>query len=205
VAHITRRFAWRIAIPVVGIAILVVSAASVTACAITISPLLRYSLILAVVLLAWVCVVLAMCLVYRKSVLPPGDYMYVFGREPALWHRKMGALWILEKMVTRRGRLRVYRKLGADIGPIVLAGYITDPELAQIGRSAVVGGGSRVLTHAIEARNGALRLVLDHVEIGEGAVIGSNAVLLPGSKVRPGSTVPACHVVPKGRMFPEGI
>lgn len=140
---------------------------------------------------------------YRKNIVPPGVYQYVIGAEPSKWHRKMGALWVLERLTSTRGKRALYRRLGAKFESAALAGLITDPELFSAGQSVVLGEGSCLATHVIETVDSGLVLHLAPIHIGDRSVVGINAVLLPGVVVESHVTVPACSVIAKGRRFPS--
>jgi len=84
---------------------------------------------------------------------------------------------------------------GAQVSPVVYWGpgsVVVDRQAARIGPGAVIGVRAVLSGHlAVKDSNGAFRVTLAPVEIGEGALIGAYAGIGPGCRVAAGEEVPA--------------
>jgi len=100
-------------------------------------------------------------------------------------------------------RYLFYRSLGAKIDRTFFFGWdakITDPWAITVGRNVVIGSFAVILGHSVEGD----RVVLDRVEIGDGATVGVRSVIMPGAQIGARAIVGACALVLKGTRIPAG-
>lgn len=145
---------------------------------------------------------------YRRLRMDEGNYKYVTYVAPVRWHYRMGCLRLLELLTPRSQLLPLYRRIGARIGEgVVIAGYITEPDLVEIGDNTVVGLQALITPHSIEngTSPGEKQLVLAGIKIGSNCIVGAGSVLLPGVEVVSDATVPAGSAVPKWRHVSLGF
>jgi hypothetical protein len=84
---------------------------------------------------------------------------------------------------------------GARVSPVVYWGpgaAVVDRQSVRIGPGAVIGTRAVLAGHlAVKDAQGAFRITLAPVEIGEGALIGAHAGIGPGCRIAAGEEVPA--------------
>jgi hypothetical protein len=84
---------------------------------------------------------------------------------------------------------------GARVSPVVYWGpgaVVADRQSVRIGPGAVIGTRAVLAGHlAVKDAQGAFRITLAPVEIGEGALIGAHAGIGPGCRIAAGEEVPA--------------
>jgi len=68
---------------------------------------------------------------------------------------------------------------------------LTDRSMFRIGDNVVFGQECAMSPHVITWRDGALRLLIKPITIGDGAVVGAQSGMGPGARIAPGATVRA--------------
>lgn len=100
-------------------------------------------------------------------------------------------------------RYLFYRSLGAKIDRTFFFGWdakITDPWALAVGRDVIIGSFAVILGHSVEGD----QVILDRVEIGDGATVGIRSVIMPGVRIGAHAMVGACSLVLKGTTIPAG-
>jgi non-ribosomal peptide synthetase-like protein len=100
-------------------------------------------------------------------------------------------------------RYLFYRSLGAKIDRTFFFGWdakITDPWSLSVGRNVIIGSFVVILGHSVERD----QVILDRVEIGDGATVGVRSVIMPGAQIGANAIVGACSLVLKGTKIPPG-
>jgi acetyltransferase-like isoleucine patch superfamily enzyme len=94
------------------------------------------------------------------------------------------------------------RAMGMKIGrrPFINTEYISDPQLITLGDDVALGGSVTIFAHY----GGGGNLVIEPVEIGDGATIGLGATVMGDVKVGPRATVLAHSVLLPGSRVGEG-
>lgn len=84
---------------------------------------------------------------------------------------------------------------GSHVSPVAYWGpgaVIVDRQSVRVGRGAVIGTRAVLAGHlAVKDADGAFRVTLAPIEIGEGALIGAYAGIGPGCRIAAGEEVPA--------------
>jgi len=96
-----------------------------------------------------------------------------------------------------------YRLLGAQVDSTFFFGWqamVLDPWGLRVGRDVVIGSFAVISCHSVEGDT----VVLEPVEIGDGATIGVRSLVLPGVQIGDGAIVGAGAVVTKGTRVPAG-
>ncbi len=96
-----------------------------------------------------------------------------------------------------------YRLMGARVDSTFFFGWqamVLDPWGLRVGRDVIIGSFAVISCHSVEGDT----VVLDPVEIGDGATIGVRSLILPGAKIGEGAIVGAGAVVTKGTRVPPG-
>lgn len=83
---------------------------------------------------------------------------------------------------------------------VIIAGYISDPDLVEIHDNSVIGLDALILGHLIEGN----KIILKKIVIGEDCLIGARAIVMPGVRIEDNVTVGAGAVIPKDTVLPKG-
>lgn len=97
---------------------------------------------------------------------------------------------------------------GARVSPVVYWGpgaAVVDRYALHIDRGAVIGMRAVIAGHlAVKDADGAFRVTLAPVEIGEGALIGAYVGIAPGCSIAPGEEVPAASFLRPFTRWSDG-
>jgi acetyltransferase-like isoleucine patch superfamily enzyme len=102
-------------------------------------------------------------------------------------------------------RKSFYQCLGAKFGGgiVSIGGRISDPHLAQISRSVMIGDGALLLGHTFNTLRGKDVITFGKICIEEGAVIGAHAIILPGVTIGRNAMVTAMSLVSTGTVIKD--
>jgi hypothetical protein len=151
--------------------------------------------------IAWLALVYYCC--WRLKHLPrmEGVHNYVPEKYPRQWHQKMGYIRVIDVLTPQELKVYILRKAGMRIGRnVVIAGYISDPDLVEVRDGSVIGLDALILGHLIEGN----KIVLKKVAIGSNCLIGARAIVMPGVRIEDNVKVGAGAVIPKDTVLPEG-
>jgi len=145
----------------------------------------------------WIITIGYCCIRLRNLTILEGTHKYIPEKHPTQWHKKMGYLRIIEKIVPQEVKPQVYRMASFAIGKnVVIAGHISDPDITEIGDNTVVGSGSLILGHSIEGS----RIILKKIVVGKNCVVGANSVVMPGVSIGDNAKIGAGAVIPKDTL-----
>lgn len=139
------------------------------------------------------------CWQIQKIINKYGKLDYSPSKKPAFWHKKMHYLRIIEILTLKEERIKFYLFCGSNIGKnVVCDGYISDPDLVEIGDQTIIGTDSLILSHSIEGD----KIILSKVKIGKNCTIGGRTIILPGCEIGNYVVIGCNSVVPKGLKIP---
>ena len=140
------------------------------------------------------------CLQIRKIKSENGKWDYFPSEKPDFWHRKMHYLRIIELLTLRENRVNYYSLCGGKIeNNVVSDGYISDPDLLEVGENSIIGTDSLIVSHLIE-RN---IITLSKVRIGKNCTIGGRAIIMPGCDIGDNVIIGSNSLVLKNSKIPS--